>query len=112
MFEHIWYLLTKQSKSKMTAIKMCWEWNWPNFWSSDSLTWFQFDFRTSIEGDHSPSLHGLLVVFNWKLLDFGYYNSYHEVEAPEDIAEAEEWNAAVAEAHKIIRERKRNRADV
>lgn len=85
MFKHIWYLLTKQSKSQMKGMDMYWEWNWPDFWSSDSLTWFSFDFRTSIEGDHSPSLYGVLVVFNLKLLDFGYYNGYHEVEDPDDM---------------------------
>lgn len=102
MFKHLWFLITKQSQSEM---KMYWEWNWPSFWLSDSLTWFQIDLRTSIEGDHSPSLHGLLVVCNCKLLDFGYYNHYHEVEDPEDIADTEAWNAAVAEAERIILER-------
>ena len=101
MFKHIWYLLTKQSKSKMTYITMCWEWNWPNFWAAYDLTWFRFDFSTSIEGDHSPSLRGLLVVFNLKLLDFRYYNMYHEVEDEED-----EWGDVNAAIDEVLANRK------
>jgi len=68
------YISKRPSKTKMA-----WEWNWPTFWSwKYTVQIFNCSFDYSHKGDHSPGFHFCLVIFNLNLLDFGYYNTYHE----------------------------------
>lgn len=84
MIKDIWYLITKQSESQMKGMDMGWEWNWPHkLLGGYGTTWFSFDLNTTRKGDHTPSLYCSLIVLNWCLLDFGYYNAYHEVDDDE-----------------------------
>jgi len=72
----------------MKGMDMGWEWNWPVYWGkTDYQTIFSLDISSSTGGDHSPSIHVNLVILNCNLLDFGYYNAYHEVDSdlPWDI---------------------------
>jgi hypothetical protein len=58
---------------------MVWEWNWPTYWGiRDSLNFFWVTFNAQFSGNHSPGFHFELGILNLVLLDFGYYNMYHE----------------------------------
>jgi hypothetical protein len=83
MIKDIWYLITKQSESKMKGMDMGWEWNWPYRYHTYGTTWFDLEIRTDRAYDHSPGFHCSLVILNWCLLDFGYYNSYHMIDDDE-----------------------------
>lgn len=62
------------------STKMCWEWNWPTRWSTKfgRFNLCSISMDIAWKGDHSPSLHVLVVLCNIVLLDFGYYNLHHE----------------------------------
>jgi len=87
------YIPKRPSKTKMA-----WEWNWPTFWSlKSSMQLFSCDLYIAHKGDHSPGFHCNLVIFNLSLLDFGYYNVYHE-DWEEEQAEYEAEQKAKASA--------------
>ena len=67
-------------------IKMAWEWNWPSLtWHYGMFTWFDASLQTSLSKlDHSPSFSCHLALLGIKLLDFGYYNIYHEEHVDDD----------------------------
>ena len=68
--------INKMNKMKR---KMIWEWNWPTFWGWTShINVFVLDLNIQRKGDHSPGIWLSFIVLNCKLLDFGYYNKYHE----------------------------------
>lgn len=75
--------------SRPLQTKMAWEWNWPTFWKwtkAYQIQLLSFDWNFAVNGDHSPGVWVSLVILNLKLLDFGYYNIYHE-EDDEDFTE-------------------------
>ena len=59
-------------------IKMAWEWNWPTFVIYNSIRLIDFSIRFDFSGNHSPGFHVDFLLFNCRLLDFGYYNIHHE----------------------------------
>jgi hypothetical protein len=79
MLSTIKQLVTGTCNPNMKGCKLYWEWNWPHRLIGNwNTVWFEFGIRTTNNGDHSPGAHCTFIIFNWCLLDFGYYNMFHE----------------------------------
>ena len=86
VFKTIKQLLTGTCNPNMKGCKMYWEWNWPSVWPSDyGFHFIDLSCDLRHQGDHSPGFHFSFVLFNVKLLDFGYYNTYHEIDDEDEF---------------------------
>ena len=71
--------------AKPLQTKMAWEWNWPTIWLITPLfNVFDFDISIQTDGDHAPGFSVFLIVCNVVLLDFSYYNIYHEPDTDDE----------------------------
>ena len=62
-----------------------------------SLNLFNFDTACHFKGDHTPSFHIMLIIFNIKIFEFNIYNVHHE----EDDEDWMDWGKC---EHKVIKQ--------
>jgi hypothetical protein len=49
------------------------------------VPFFELNVFTVSAGDHSPSLHIMFEIWNFRIVEFSYYNTHHEVDEDEEV---------------------------